>query len=587
MVFALSRSNIITPRKRLTLAGLTKLIGALALAGCASVTPPDGGERDTIPPRIIQSVPENGSVNVAGREITLVFTEPVTTDQLTEQLTITPAGDIGTPRVTERDNRLTLVFPKPFAPNTTYSVNLGSAVVDVTERNKSDKVALNFSTGTYLDTGRVAGNVKNLLSNAPLSAATVGLYPLNEQQPQAQGLVDPGQQNPQYFTRTTATGAFSLESVKPGDYRLIAFVDANKNQRYDEPELIAYSPRTLQVGATDSTFVLLASRLDTRPPIIASRQERQGTLQLQFNEGVRSVAVRIAPGQSPADYSLRREGKDGKQVTVFGSPSVQAQRIIVTAQDSAGNQRADTLAIRFSDAAGSSVVTPPIEPEVESDPENPEAKFRLIFPTRLRIAKQQLGSVVLSADSAKSLEPVGVRNAAQPIIMDKTAMLDSTATILTLTLTTQQAIAHGKEWVVRLDSSALVLRDIPGRAISSKLIKLPTGRGDEGVGSITIKPQTQINSFALELLNTSNATVRRFEHWRTTTIDSGKNSPPPVLWDRLPPGTYRVRILLDVNRNGRWDGADRTFSRSPEPVLFGPAELVVRANWEQEATIAF
>ncbi|MCR6641975.1 MAG: hypothetical protein NVV82_24070 [Sporocytophaga sp.] len=48
----------------------------------------------------------------------------------------------------------------------------------------------------------------------------------------------------------------------------------------------------------------------------------------------------------------------------------------------------------------------------------------------------------------------------------------------------------------------------------------------------------------------------------------------------LNPGTYYIRILVDVNNNGKWDNADLTKMIQPEPVIFYKEKIGLRANWE-------
>ena len=50
----------------------------------------------------------------------------------------------------------------------------------------------------------------------------------------------------------------------------------------------------------------------------------------------------------------------------------------------------------------------------------------------------------------------------------------------------------------------------------------------------------------------------------------------------LTPAKYKVRVIVDANGNGKWDGGDFALQRLPEKVVMLPKELDVRANWEYE-----
>jgi hypothetical protein len=53
------------------------------------------------------------------------------------------------------------------------------------------------------------------------------------------------------------------------------------------------------------------------------------------------------------------------------------------------------------------------------------------------------------------------------------------------------------------------------------------------------------------------------------------------------PGTYDVRILYDINKNGKWDpGKFFGQKRQPETVYLDPKQIAVRANWDNDVTIS-
>ena len=67
----------------------------LSIYGCANQGPsPAGGPQDTIPPTIINSVPQNQALNFKGSELYFEFDERITADKLKEQLIITPNTEI-------------------------------------------------------------------------------------------------------------------------------------------------------------------------------------------------------------------------------------------------------------------------------------------------------------------------------------------------------------------------------------------------------------------------------------------------------------------------------------------------------------
>jgi hypothetical protein len=49
-------------------------------------------------------------------------------------------------------------------------------------------------------------------------------------------------------------------------------------------------------------------------------------------------------------------------------------------------------------------------------------------------------------------------------------------------------------------------------------------------------------------------------------------------------GTYRVRVIYDLNGDGKWTTGDFTLHRQPEPVSYYPGEIELQSGWELEFT---
>jgi len=54
---------------------------------------------------------------------------------------------------------------------------------------------------------------------------------------------------------------------------------------------------------------------------------------------------------------------------------------------------------------------------------------------------------------------------------------------------------------------------------------------------------------------------------------------------KFPGGKYTLRIFKDLNRNGRWDGADVYTLTQAEPIWYLEKPFTIRANWEQTENI--
>lgn len=556
-------------------------------AGCASISPPNGGEVDKTSPLYVSSNPANQSVNFKGREIIIKFTEPVTTTNLQKELQITPSMDASMVRQTERENILTLSFANDLAATTTYTLDFGNSIVDITEKNVAEKVKLVFSTGFFLDTGRVHGKVTDLLKGKPVGGASVGLYSLSSDS-LAFG-ADPQKKRATYFVKTLEDGTYNLKNVREGTYKFFSFIDLNSSKQYEEPESIAYWPKPLVVTAADTVINFQVSKLDMRAPLLTTRQESEGRLILTYNEGLRSVTVLNTKGQKSRDYTFRRDGKEPRKVVVFGSPSEKSQRIISLVQDSVGNKRVDTISTRFTSLNQIVRRGTAIMPSVEEEVEATNYEWKLEFPGRIRVTKQVFGQIIASADALNTekipLSKKQLRN--ESLVLGKNAMLDSSQSVLNLYLPANNSVASALDLRLVLDSTALVFTATPEVLVSGRPFKITSVKQarDITTGAITVTPQSNAHSYSLELVRSDNSVERRYDHWQQLG-DISLSTNEKVSWGRLAAGTYHLRAFVDADGNGKWDGPDPHFERLAEPVILG-TDLVVRAKWEQEVLFAF
>jgi len=196
------------------------LLYALFALACARQTTPTGGPKDSIPPTLVNSIPQQGQVNFKGNSITLTFSEAVILNNPREQLIVTP--DLGKDvDAKAKKNQVILTIPEDLQDNTTYSINFREAVQDITEKNPAAMLKLAFSTGTYIDSLIIEGSVSDLLTATETKDATVALCESDT--------FDIFKHRPKYFTKSDIKGIFKIENLKPGSYFIYAFEDKNKN----------------------------------------------------------------------------------------------------------------------------------------------------------------------------------------------------------------------------------------------------------------------------------------------------------------------------------------------------------------------
>ena len=135
----------------------------MTLMQCANIGQPDGGPRDTTPPGIdtANSTPamqKNFRPDQTKIPISLKFDEWIKLDNAFKQVVISPPLQYA-PKIELKGKGVQIKLDprEVLKEQTTYTVNFGQAIKDITEHNVVKNLRFVFSTGDIIDTGYVAG----------------------------------------------------------------------------------------------------------------------------------------------------------------------------------------------------------------------------------------------------------------------------------------------------------------------------------------------------------------------------------------------------------------------------------------------
>ena len=218
------------------------LLLALALVACASIGTPDGGPYDEEPPVLLKATPVLNATGVSVAKITLEFDENVTLENAFENVVVSPP-QLQMPEIKYSGKKVMVELFDTLKPNTTYSVDFGSAIVDNNEHNPFENFAYVFSTGDAVDTLAVSGVVLNAADLEPIKGMVVGLH----------SCLDDSAFTKLPFervSRTDSRGRFTIKGIAPGKYRVYALSDANQNYLFDQKsEAVAWLPTVIEPHA--------------------------------------------------------------------------------------------------------------------------------------------------------------------------------------------------------------------------------------------------------------------------------------------------------------------------------------------------
>lgn len=286
---------------------------AALVSGCAEVAPPPGGPVDKTAPQLVSTTPVNGSVNVTtDNKIAIVFSERIVQPSTGRTVFISPRPLVE-PDIDWKADRVEITLEEGFAPNQTYLVSVASTVADLRGNKLDSTITIAFSTGTTLDSGRIAGKV--IQSNGSGARNTyVALYDSTA----LSDTITYDSIYPAYLTLTNEAGEFSLQYLPPQRYRLIAFQDKNRDERFNpRREAFAVPDRPIEVGGELllSDLVLPLTLTDTTmPSIISASVTPNNLVRLRLGRSIPLTLLAAQPTNArliSVDDSLRFLVADG------------------------------------------------------------------------------------------------------------------------------------------------------------------------------------------------------------------------------------------------------------------------------------
>ncbi|HHS12177.1 MAG TPA: hypothetical protein ENN03_00250 [bacterium] len=264
------------------------IILVLFLWACAKEGFPPGGPEDIIPPEIIDTEPQNRAVRVKpDQKIVFIFSEPVEPRSAEGAVFITPlpGDDV---RIRVRGRRLSVDFPQPLRPNTTYVITLGTEIKDYRNNSMSESYTLAFSTGLSIDQGKISGRVYGLEDARGVS---VWAYTLEEASP------DPAQVMPEYIVQCSHEGWYTFSHLALATYRLFCVRDRAADRLYQpgEDEIgLTFGDMRLDSSAFEFQDIdfRISRRDTTKPSLVRAVAENRNHLLLHFSEEIETIHFR-------------------------------------------------------------------------------------------------------------------------------------------------------------------------------------------------------------------------------------------------------------------------------------------------------
>lgn len=224
------------------------LFGALLLTKCASTMIPTGGPKDTLPPVIVYMDPDNFTTNVdtlRPPKIYVEFNEYVQIKDQQKELYTSPAMK-KKPSVVRRGRGIVVTIKDTLRPNTTYAINFGSSIQDNNESNPLHSMRYVFSTGPEIDSMYMSGYTADSYKADSVSKSFIYFFIADSVERPTEWDSTMFKYKPQVIARAEKNGIFIAQNLKPVNYRIYAFEDTNGNMEYE--------PSVDQIGFLDSVY---------------------------------------------------------------------------------------------------------------------------------------------------------------------------------------------------------------------------------------------------------------------------------------------------------------------------------------------
>ena len=515
------------------LLALLSLIG-LFFGSCANIKNISGGPDDKTPPKILtEKSTQNFSKNFNSRKIILTFNEWVTLNNPVQNIIISPPTEYPLKYKLQKKS-LVIEFNEKenLKDSTTYTINIGESIKDLTAQNPASNIKFIFSTGDVIDSLQIKGSVRDAKTLKGQEKALVLLYSnLND------SVIS--KIKPDYFSWTDKDGNFEVDNLRQGTYRIFTILDKNQNYIYDQPsESIGFQNEYIQLSDTLNQDFLLWISQEKLPLTIKDFKIVPGKGTFVFNRASSDLKINLT-------NAINKFIWNAKDSLVFWYESYTSSLGILQYEN-----KTDTVNL------------PPFNKnQIKSKKETLTAISRFIKPGQpLKISGTD---AINSVDSTKVKILNGtflkmVLNQDDPRIIELYSNFHDLA-----------------EDIVVLDS--FFTKSINGLYNSHDSIRLNIiNEKSLSKLKVTIEGLTPGIQYIFQVLDkdkviTENIFLANSEKQITnlTSID---------------PGKYSARLILDQNKNKEWDPVNFIKKNQPEKIWVWPLEEL-RPDWEIEVTL--
>jgi len=536
---------------------------------CANQSSPTGGERDEDPPILLSSVPEDKQLNYTQKTIELEFDELIALNNINKELIITPRIEQEY-EVKYKKDRVIIEFDEALDTNTTYTFTFRDGIKDLNEGNFPENLSIAFSTGNYLDSLFIEGEVYDLYTNKKMKDISIALYHAND-------TMDIFNDPPLYLTKTNKMGKYLIDNVKEGQYKVYAFNDKNDNLTLQtSSESYGYLTNNVSLDSSIENLEIPIFYLNVDSIKLQSARTSGQYFVLKYNKYITNYSANTLDSSINVHESLTSENKEIKFYNTF--ESIDSIAVLITVSDSLQQTRKDTVYIKFK------------ETKREKDKYNiniTSENIDLVKPilhAKIKLNKPSkygnTDSLYLFIDSLTTIK-----------FEDNDLMWNENFTELQINKTLEKELlepkqtgdttSNGDEKITKVNPSLIIgegaFLSVEYDTCKSIVSRIKQRKTNSDTGIIKIEVTGDTSPYVIQILNKKNELV--------VEQNSKQSINNIYTFDNLKAGEYRIRAMIDKNNNGIWELGNILNNTSPEPIYFyiseeGKETITLRSNWE-------
>jgi uncharacterized protein (DUF2141 family) len=513
------------------------------VTNCARTGRPEGGPKDEDAPLFITAKPPYESVNFNKKEIKIDFNEYITLKNLNTELVVSPPMK-NPPLISPQgapSEFIKIEIIDTLKLNTTYTFNFGNAVEDHNEGNKLENFKYIFSTGTYIDSLTTSGNIKDAKLFETPKNINVLLYRIDSSFNDS--IVY--KKKPDYITNTLDTINFKFTNLRKGRYLMLALQESLNDY--------IFNPKTDKIGFLTDTIQLPKDSIITKPIILFKEEQpyqfkrgkeiTKGKIEFGFEGAGKNMQIKIL-SKVPDDFKSVSKFEVDKDTLNFWFTPFEADSLNFVI---ANNKFSDTLTVK--------------------------------------LRKKKLDSLVMKSSTKNILHfrDTFFLTSNNPIVkIDTSKVSFFNKDTIAINYNTIPSKKENKVGFIfdKKPKEKYLFTALPGAfndvfSVKNDTLKYSFSTKEiDDYGRITLKVNN-INSKNLIIELLSGKKQDKVIERQFTATSKG------IVFDLLQPKKYTIRVIIDENKNNKWDTGNYLIKQLPEIILYhkqiNNAEL--RANY--------